>query len=176
MSNRRLAIGASVLVLALGGCGDGEHEDLKQWMQESTKDLKGRVAPLPEMKPYEAVAYDAAGNIDPFKAAKLNPANKAGGGGLLPDFNRPKEALEAYPLESLKYVGFLYRGKLANGIVLADSSLHQVKIGNYMGQNFGIITNIDETQIVLFRKVLVIGWSVSARYNSRKRGTENEVL
>ncbi|GBG04018.1 type 4 fimbrial biogenesis protein PilP [Azospira sp. I13] len=136
-------------LLSLAGCGGGEHEDLKQWMKESTQDLKGRIAPLPEVKPYEAVAYGVAGVMDPFKAGKLEPEHKKDGGGLVPDFNRPREALESYPLESLKYVGFLARGKVASGVILADSTVHQVKIGNYMGQNFGIIINITEAEVTL---------------------------
>lgn len=138
-----------LLAAFLSGCGQSEHEDLKLWMQEASKDLKGRIPPLPEVKAYEPITYEVAGLLDPFKAAKLNPVNKAGGGGIQPDFNRAKEALENYPLDSLKYVGYLMRGKMSYAIVQADSSLHQVKMGNYMGQNFGIITDIDESQIVL---------------------------
>lgn len=138
-----------ICTLALAGCGGGDHEDLKEWMRESTKDFKGKVQPLPEVKPYEPVAYDAQTLVDPFKASKLEPEQKKGGGGLQPDFNRVREALESFPLESLKYVGFLQRGKMPNAIILADSAVYQVKIGNYMGQNFGIITNITENEVTL---------------------------
>jgi len=147
MMRRMLTIPLCLTLLVLGGCGGGDHEDLRAWMKESTKDLKGRVPPLPEVKPYEPVAYDAGSLLDPFKSAKLEPERKKGGGGIQPDFNRPKEPLEGYPLETLKFVGFLQRGKMPNAIIMADSAIYQVKIGNYVGQNFGIITNISETEV-----------------------------
>lgn len=136
---------ASVL---LASCSGGDQDELRQWMADETKDFRGKIPPLPQVKPYEPVAYDAASLIDPFKPTKIQPDQKAGGG-LQPDFNRPREPLEAYPLESLKYVGSLTRNKQTYGIVQADGSLHQVRAGNYMGQNFGVITNITEMEMTL---------------------------
>ena len=149
MSASKGVFAGLALVFLVAGCGGGDHEDLKEWMRESTKDLKGKVPPLPEVKPYEPVAYDAQALVDPFKTGKLEPAQKKGGGGVQPDFNRVREALESFPLESLKYVGFLQRGKMPNALILAESAVYQVKIGNYMGQNFGIITNITENEVTL---------------------------
>ena len=63
--------------------------------------------------------------------------------------DRRREPLEAYPLESLKMVGTLTKGKMVHALVQADKNLHQVKIGNYMGQNFGIITDINENEVKL---------------------------
>ena len=68
---------------------------------------------------------------------------------MAPDMNRPREPLEAYPLESLKYVGVIVKNKIGYAIVQSDSSLFQVKTGNYMGQNFGVITKISETEVTL---------------------------
>lgn len=133
--------------LTLVACSGGDHEDLRQWMDEATRDIKGRIPPLPQVKPYEPVAYEGAGLLDPFRPSKIEPERKGGGGGLQPDFNRPREPLEAYPLESLRYVGVMIRNKQAYAIIQADGSLHQVRIGNYMGQNFGVITRINETEV-----------------------------
>lgn len=144
---RRTAI--ILACLGLVACAGEEHQDLRQWMKESTKDFKGRVPPLPEIKSFPAVAYEAGELLDPYNAAKIEPERKAGGGGLKPDLERRKEPLEAYPLESLRMVGTLIKGKMVHALVQADKNLHQVKIGNYMGQNFGIITDISETEIKL---------------------------
>jgi type IV pilus assembly protein PilP len=144
---RRTAI--FLACLGLAGCGGEEHQDLRQWMKESTKDFKGRVPPLPEIKSFPPVAYEAIDLLEPFNSAKIEPEKKPGSGGLKPDFERRKEPLEAYPLESLKMVGVLVKGKMTHALVQADKTLHQVKIGNYMGQNFGIITEIGETEIKL---------------------------
>lgn len=145
---KRLMILACCMLLV--ACADsGDHEDLREWMNEASKNLKGKVAPLPQVKPYEPVAYDAGNLMDPFKPSKITPEKKQGGGGTQPDFDRPREPLEAYPLESLKYVGVMERKKQSYAIILVDGALYQVRTGNYLGQNFGVITKIDETEVVL---------------------------
>jgi type IV pilus assembly protein PilP len=144
-------IAVVLLGVVLSACsGGGDHEDLRQWMNEASKDIKGRIPPLPQVKPYEAVAYDAGNLIDPFKPSKIGvEQKKSGGGGMRPDMDRPREPLESYPLESLKYTGVMTRKNVSYAIVQADSSLYQVRIGNYMGQNFGVITRVSESEISL---------------------------
>lgn len=138
------------MCLLLAACSGDEHEDLRQWMADETKDIRGRIPPLPEVKPYEPVPYDAGNLLDPFRSAKIEPEHrKSGGGGMQPDFNRHKEPLESFPLESLKYVGVLLKAKASYAIIQADGALHQVKLGNYMGQNFGVITKISESEVAL---------------------------
>jgi type IV pilus assembly protein PilP len=145
---RRLAVVVSSFMLL--ACSSSEHEDLRQWMTEVSKDMKGSVPPLPQVTPYEPVPYDAANLVDPFKATKLNPEQKSGsGGGKKPDYDRPREPLESYPLESLKYVGVLVKKMAGYAIVQVDGALFQVKVGNYMGQNFGVITKITDTEVSL---------------------------
>ena len=105
---------AVVLAFLLAGCGGEEFSDLKAELKDKTKDMRGRIAPLPVVKPYEPVPYKVFEQPDPFSAAKIELLTKSagsGGGGLKPDFNRPKEPLEAYPLESLTMVGVLQQKK-----------------------------------------------------------------
>ena len=136
--------------LLLMGCFGEENEDIRLWMKEASKDLKGKVPPLPEVKPYESVSYDMAGSTDPFDPSRLGLERSAGSGGIAgPDRTRPPEPLEAYPLESLKYVGLITKKKVSYAIILADGALHQVKAGNYMGQNFGKISQINDMEITL---------------------------
>jgi type IV pilus assembly protein PilP len=118
-------------------------------MRQETKDLRGRIPPLPQVKPYEPIPYDAAGLIEPFRASKLDVDRRQQGGGLQPDLNRPKEPLESFPLESIKYVGVMTRGRISYAIVTVDGALFRVRTGSYMGQNFGVITNVSETEISL---------------------------
>ena len=137
----------SMLLLA---CSNTEHEDLRQWMSETSKGIKGKIPELPQVKPYEAVPYDVGNLLDPFKPGKIGPDQKKGGGGdLQHDLDRPREPLEAYPLESLKYVGVMTRKGTSFAIVLVDGALYQVRAGNYMGQNFGVITQISESELKL---------------------------
>lgn len=143
-------IPVALMCLLLVACTGGDNQDLRQWMSEAGKDIKGKVPPLPEVKPYEPVAYDAGSLLDPFKPSKIGPEQKKNaGGGLQPDLDRPREPLEAYPLESLKYVGVMTKKNVSYAIVQVDSALYQVRVGNYMGQNFGVITKVAESEVTL---------------------------
>lgn len=154
---KQIVLALTVLAsLALGACSSEENQDIKLWMNEVTKDMKGRVPPLPEIKPFPIVSYETAELMDPFNPAKIEPEKKpdgGGGSGVKPDFNRFKEPLEAYPLESLKLTGLIQKGKLINAIIMADKTIYLVKIGNYMGQNFGIITDITPSEVQLKEQV-----------------------
>jgi type IV pilus assembly protein PilP len=148
---RHLAIITTVLLLA--ACGGDEHQDLKEELKGLTKDMRGRIDPLPVVKPYEPVPYKAFEMPDPFGSAKIElaiaAAQKSKVGTNAPDTARPKEPLEAYPLESLKMVGTLSQKGVVYALVRADASVYRVKAGNYLGQNFGVITGITDNQINL---------------------------
>jgi type IV pilus assembly protein PilP len=145
---RKLAVALASITLV--ACSGSDNEDLRQWMDAATKDIKGTIPPLPKVKPYEPEAYDAGNLLDPFKPAKIgSEQKKSGGGGLRPDMDRPREPLEAYPQESLKYVGVMTRKMNSFAIIEVDGSLYQVRVGNYMGQNFGVITKISESEVTL---------------------------
>jgi len=139
-----------VLCMGLAACGGEQFSDLKQFVKDSDNLPHGRIAPLPEVKPYEPFTYDAYNLVDPFKPRKIEPPKTAGGGGIQPDLTRRKEPLEAYPLENLRMVGTLQQNKNNFALVKTpDNNLFRVKIGNYMGQNFGLITEISESTIKL---------------------------
>lgn len=137
----------SLISLTLASCGEGDGDDLDHFMRDSVKDVKPRVKPLPEVKPYLALQYNADGVLtDPFRARKAASKSSV----LQPNLNRPKEPMEAYPLESLKYVGLLAKNKLTYALLKTpDNSVQQVKIGNYVGQNFGKVLQITDAEIVL---------------------------
>jgi len=141
---------AVVCTLLLTACGSGEFSDLKDFIDKSGEGLRGRVEPLPQVKPYEPITYNAFDMPDPFKPRKIEPDKTAGGGGPAPDLTRRKEPLEAYPLESLKMVGTLERGNQRWALIKTpDNSLYRVRRGSYMGQNFGVIAMISESSITL---------------------------
>ena len=144
---KRLLLPAAV-ALVLGGCSS-ELEDLKSFVRDSEKGLPRRIDPLPAVKPFEPFAYEGFDLPDPFKPRKLTPPKEGAAGGIAPDLNRRKEPLEAFPLEQLKMVGTLSQGKDTYAIVRADKTLYRVKKGNYMGQNFGLISDVTESEIKL---------------------------
>jgi type IV pilus assembly protein PilP len=140
------------LVLAsilLAGCGGEEFQDLRDFVKNSGADMRGKIEPPPEVKPYEYFVYNNETNLpDPFKPRK--PASRTGGstGINQPDFDRPKEALEAFPLESLKMVGYLYMKKVGYAVIRAtDSKLYRVRAGNHIGTNFGLIEEVTDTEV-----------------------------
>lgn len=140
-------------VALLAACGGAEQTELRQELATLTKDLRGKVDPLPQVRSYEPVPYKGESMLDPFVPGRIVVAQAAGaggsGGGVQPDLNRPKEPLEAFPLEQLQMVGTLAQNKDMYALVRAGSNLFRVKKGNYMGPNFGVITAIDEAQINL---------------------------
>lgn len=133
----------------LAACGSEEHSDLKQFVKDSDNLPRGRIPPVPEAKPYEPFAYQAFDLTDPFKPRKIEPP-KNSGGGMRPDFNRRREPLEAYPLENLRMVGTLEQKKDFFALIKTpDNNLFRVKPGNYIGQNFGRIVAIGDSNIKL---------------------------
>ena len=141
----------------LAGCSGGDHEDLKEWITENSKDLRGAVKKLPEVLPYQAVAYDVDSLLDPFKASKIEPEsrNKRGagkGGDYQPDFDARElrnNLLEKYPLESLKMIGSLNVNNRPMAVIQVEDKVKQVKVGEYVGLDFGMVTRITVEAIEL---------------------------
>lgn len=148
--NIKSSIFIASCALLLGACSGEEHSDLREFVKESDKMPGGRIAPLPEVKPYEPFAYNAYDLTDPFKPRKIEPPKTVAKGGIQPDFNRQREALESFPLENLAMVGTLQqKGKVFALVRAPDKGLYRVASGNYLGQNFGRIVGITETDIKL---------------------------
>jgi type IV pilus assembly protein PilP len=142
-----LAIGM-LTVAALAGCGGDSHQDLRAWMSEQGKGAKGRLEPLPQIKPYEPFAYNAFDLPDPFKPRKIEPTK--GDSRLAPDLARRREPLESFPLESLSMVGTLEKNKVVFALVRTpERDVYQVRTGNHLGQNFGVVTAIGDTEVKL---------------------------
>ncbi|MDP2794232.1 MAG: pilus assembly protein PilP [Sulfurisoma sp.] len=145
----RLLLLASLLLLA--ACAAEEYQDIKEWMRESSADMKGNVPPLPELKAFPVVAYDGSTLVDPFSGNKVVPERSMAAGGKTPDFDRPKEPLEAYPLESLKLAGIILPGvgntKTAYALIRSNDGLSYVVVGSHLGQNFGVVTAITASDV-----------------------------
>jgi type IV pilus assembly protein PilP len=144
---KRLLVPIAIAMLA-AGCSS-ELDDLKKFVRDSDKGLPRRVEPLPAVKPFEPFAYEGFDLPDPFKPRKLAAPKDSANSALAPDLNRRKEPLEAFPLEQLKMVGTLQQGADVYALVRADKTLYRVKKGNYMGQNFGLITDVTDSEIKL---------------------------
>jgi len=144
----RAALISLCACLALVACGERGHPDLEAWMKDQGKAVKGKLDPLPQIKPYDPFTYNAFDLPDPFNPRKIEPSK--GGSKLAPDFTRRKEPLEAFPLESLTMVGTLARNKTTYALVRTpESDVFQVRAGNYMGQNYGVIIEIGDGELKL---------------------------
>ncbi len=137
------------LLLVVSACSNGD--DPRSFVANAGKEMRGKVQPLPEVRPYEPFIYAATDLPDPFKPRKLTArAGSGNAGGLQPPRDHVKQALENYPLEALKMVGTLQQNKMNHALIKTpDNNLYRVKQGNYMGQNFGIITQVSDTEIKL---------------------------
>jgi type IV pilus assembly protein PilP len=141
----------------LGACSGGDHDDLKQWMAENTKDMRGHIPKLPEVKPYAPVPYEAEGVLDPFKPGKIEPESKykqlAGkGGAFQPDFEAREvrnSLLEKYPIESLKMIGYMNVNRRPMAVIQVEDKVKQVKVGDYIGLDFGMVTQVSDTEVQL---------------------------
>jgi type IV pilus assembly protein PilP len=147
---RRVALLSLMAVGLLAGCGPRTHQDLLDWMAEQGKGVRGHLDPIPQIKPYEPFAYNDFDLPDPFKPRKIEPTKSDSASKLAPDLNRRREPLEAFPLESLSMVGTLEKGRARYALVKTpERDIYQVRQGNHMGQNFGVIVDITDADIKL---------------------------
>lgn len=137
--------------LVLGGCAT-DNSDLNEWMAETRRTSRVAVAKIPEPKRFAPFRYEASLDLDPFSNAKLQVAlaryTERNKGGIKPDLERRREPLENYPLDAIRMVGHMQRvSQGAVALVEVDKVVFQARSGQYIGQNFGRITSISETQI-----------------------------
>jgi type IV pilus assembly protein PilP len=152
---------ALLLVLAgaaaLAGCSGSDTEEIQQWMAQERAATKPRVQPIPEPKQFTPEDYTQQAAVEPFSNQKLTLALKrdsqqsgsASAALLAPELNRRKEPLEAYPLDAMVMVGSLTKQGQPVALIKVDNLLYQVKPGNYLGQNYGKITRVGESEVVL---------------------------
>lgn len=139
-------------VLLLSGCGQDGFDDLKVFMDEAGKGRQPALEPMPPIKPVETTVFDAAALPDPFILRSMKSAR--GGGGRQPDMNRPRGPLENFPLDALKMVGTLSKGGQTYALIRTpENALYRVRKGDYLGQNFGLVTAITQTGVELVESI-----------------------
>ena len=138
-------------VALLAGCGDGDVQEVRDWMKKVQRETVPKVKPLPEPKEFVPYAYEPGGAIEPFNEAKLlgemARVAAASPNPLAPDANRPREVLENYPLDTMRMVGTLQKGGIGYALLQIDASIYQVRAGQRIGQNHGLVTRISEGAI-----------------------------
>ena len=154
-----LVISLACSFLILGGCVSTDSSDLHDYIAEILLRPGSRIEPLPEIKPYEAYAYQSAGQDarDPFKLFYQPDeemlADEQESAGLTKEMedeikHRNKEELEQYELDSLRMVGTMDNGDTNWGIIQdPGGAVHRIRVGNYMGRNTGKVLNVFEDRI-----------------------------
>lgn len=150
----RIVVLLMSVTTVLAGCGDAGVPEVKQWMEEIRRQTPVRVQKLSEPKKFTPFVYAAKEEVDPFNAAKLSVALAkaqalSGASKLKPDLERRKEPLESYPLDTIKMVGTLQKPGFNYALLQVDKVVFQAKVGNHIGQNFGRITKITDTEVGL---------------------------
>jgi type IV pilus assembly protein PilP len=146
-----IAVAALATLLGLAGCsGQG---DLHAWVAR-VKARKGAPLPaLPVVKTFETYVYNDQNQRDPFEPAPAQDTARDRNGPH-PDQNRPRQPLEAFPLDSLKMVGTI-GSKAHMEALIADPRgvIHQVHVGDYMGENYGHVTAVLPSEVELVELV-----------------------
>ena len=154
---RLLALSAVLAAgVMLGGCSTSGEDELQQWMTEQRNQTRPRIPPIAEPKQFTPQAYLQEGATDPFSNQKLTQALKrestqatANAALIAPELARRKEPLESFPLDSMSMVGSLIKEGQPVALVKVDNLLYQVKLGNHLGQNYGKIVKVSETEVAL---------------------------
>lgn len=157
--NRRLQLSirtllAGSVLLGLAACSKDPSADLVEYVDRVKGQQKSSIEPLPEFKPYESFTYAAVDLRDPFTESTTTTqraiALPTTSSGLTPDFERPREPLEEFPLDSLRMVGTLEQ-ETDNWALIndADGTIHRVQPGNYVGQNYGKIVRVTDYEVQL---------------------------
>lgn len=149
--NRLILLMSSLLLLS--ACGEDRHEDVRQWMDEQSKGMQTRIKSPPPLVVPQIVSFTARNVASPFDAEKI----RAKEGGLMdpnsPAYGRAPEYLESFPLESMRVIGVIsYNGQMFALVQTPEKPKH-VTIGNYMGPNYGQITEISRTQVKITERV-----------------------
>ena len=152
VARRQMRAAAWVLALLLGGCS-ADQDELRGWMEQQKREVKPNVSPLQPPKRFDPQPYETAQAVDPFSNQKLTVAlkqeSKQPNSILAAELNRRKEPLEAYPLDSMSMVGSVNKQGQPFALLKVDNLLYQVKLGDYLGQNYGRIVKIGETEVAL---------------------------
>ncbi|MDB5750193.1 MAG: pilP [Ramlibacter sp.] len=144
-------------VTLLSACGGSGKEEIQQFMAEQRAMTRPRIQPIPEPKTFAPQAYTQEAKVEPFSNQKLTQALKRDSQQstspstalVAPELARRKEPLEAYPLDAMAMVGSLLKQGQPVALVRVDNLLYQVRPGNYLGQNYGRITKVGETDLSL---------------------------
>lgn len=147
-----LVVGLLACTFLLSACS-GDNDELQAWMEQQKREVRPNVQPLTPPKKFIPEGYAATEGVEPFSSQKLTVAlkqeAKQSNALLAAELNRRKDPLEAYPLDNLTMVGSVQRKGEIYALIKVDSLLYQIKSGDHIGQNYGKVLKITETEVAL---------------------------
>jgi type IV pilus assembly protein PilP len=154
--NFKRSTATAAAALLLSACGSSGQEELQAWMDQQRAQTRPKVQPIPEPKKFTPQGYTEERSLDPFSNQKLTLAlrressqSTSNAALVAPELARRKEPLEGHPLDAMKMVGSLIKEGRPVAIVRVDNLLYQVQPGNYLGQNYGRVLKVGETELIL---------------------------
>jgi type IV pilus assembly protein PilP len=142
-----------LVVLMLSACSDNA-DDLNKYIAEVKARPADPIPPIPPVKSYTPYEYEGLSGRDPFRQSISEGSDDVrstkGTTGPRPDFDRPKEYLERYELDTLSMVGTFSKEENYWALVRdPEGIIHRVPVGDYIGKNHGQVVNISSTQVGL---------------------------
>ena len=144
------------LTVLLGCSGDRQHSDLDQKMLDARNRPQGTIEPLPTYPPAERFNYSVLALRSPFEPPVILSGDEKVSGNVVaaPDQSRRKEPLELINYSALNMVGTLSKdGNIWALINDGNGRVHRVTSGNYVGRNYGLITNIGTFEVEIMETV-----------------------
>jgi type IV pilus assembly protein PilP len=138
---------------ALAGCAPSNETELRQWMADVRQQARPAVQPVPEPKEFTPHSYESRTLVDPFDAQKVVMAVarqqqvRATASAVRPDLERRRETLEGFSLDQIKMVGTMRQNNANVALLETGRATHMVRVGNFVGQNFGLVTRISESEV-----------------------------
>jgi type IV pilus assembly protein PilP len=146
---------ASVLV----ACGASDEHELQRWMDAQRARLPVRVPAIEPPLVFHAQAYDVDQTVQPFSVERVHhslpraEAAKPSQALLEHQLQRPRQRLEGHALDAMAMVGSLQQGGRQVALLRVEQELHQVAVGQYIGQNYGRVTRVIEQRVDLLEIV-----------------------
>lgn len=150
-----MTIGVVCISVGLVGCLGSDQDELSEWIDAERRSVVPNITPVNPPKQFVAASYDQGGAVDPFKLVRLtdilkkDSSQNTGAALIAAEEKRAKEPLESFPLDVMSMVGSILKDGRVVGLIKVDDLLHQVVVGNHLGQNYGRIISIEEGQITL---------------------------
>jgi type IV pilus assembly protein PilP len=154
----KIKIGKNILFLTIlsaliSGCSE-DNSDLAKYINEVKRRPGRPIEPIPKFSPLPTFRFpENDTRRSPFKPVEHVKLDL-----YAPDQKRKKEPLEAYPLDGIRFVGILKQGNILWALIKDPSKkIVPVRVGNYMGLNYGRIISIKNNEIKLEETVKNLG-------------------